>query len=185
MLQQGDTYFLIECLMVCSPCRIASILTQSATKVVLTVYDFNFPITLCLAQMMFAAPICAHISGSTFDFKLFKALLPLGLVNGSNIVAGLFGTGDLSVPMFIVLRRFTMVITIVVERIYFSTSHDWQVLSSVGVMVGGALVAALTDLAFNFRGYISILSNDLLTSVYLIMVKNLPAAKNTDTYTLL
>ena len=100
-------------------------------------------------------------------------------------MAGLFGTGDLSVPMFIVLRRFTMVITIVIERSYFSTSHDWQVLSSVGVMVGGALVAALTDLAFNLRGYISILSNDLLTSVYLIMVKNLPAAKATDTYTLL
>ena len=100
-------------------------------------------------------------------------------------MAGLFGTGDLSVPMFIVLRRFTMVITIIIERSYFSASHDWQVLSSVGVMVGGALVAALTDLAFNFRGYISILSNDLLTSVYLIMVKNLPAAKTTDTYTLL
>ena len=68
-------------------CRIASILTQSATKVVLTVYNFNFPITLCLAQMLFTAPLCAHISGSSFDFKLFKALLPLGLVNGMLLMA--------------------------------------------------------------------------------------------------
>jgi solute carrier family 35 len=140
---------------------------------------------MCLAQMLFAAPVCAQISGASFDFKLFKSLIPLGLVNGANIVSGLVGTGKLSVPMFIVLRRFTMVITIIIERAYFSTSHDWQVLSSVGVMVGGALIAAATDLAFNLRGYISILSNDLLTSIYLIMVKNLPAAKTADTYTLL
>jgi solute carrier family 35 len=178
--------FLLAPLHLCmAACRIASILTQSATKVVLTVYNFNFPITLCLAQMLFAAPICAHISGSTFDVKLFKSLLPLGLVNGANIVAGLFGTGDLTVPMFIVLRRFTMVITIVIERLFFSSTHNWQVLSSVGVMISGALIAAAADLAFNLRGYVSILTNDLLTSIYLIMVKNLPAARTTDTYTLL
>jgi hypothetical protein len=81
-------------------------MTQSATKALLTVYGFNYPLSLCLAQMVFAAPICAYFSGNSFDLGLLHSILPLGLVNGANIVAGLFGTGGLSVPMFIVLRRY-------------------------------------------------------------------------------
>ena len=38
----------------------------------------------------------------------------------------------------------------------------------------GALIAAATDLSFNPRGYAAVLCNDLLTSLYLIMVKNTP-----------
>lgn len=166
-------------------CRVASICVQSATKCVLTVFDFNFPLTLCLAQQLFAAPICAHVSGAKLDWHTVTSLLPLGLINATNIVAGLFGTGDLSVPMFIVLRRFTMVFTIILERLVCSQTHEWQVLAAVSTMISGALVAAATDLAFNLRGYIGILSNDLLTAIYLVMLKNLPAAKALDTWTLL
>ena len=38
----------------------------------------------------------------------------------------------------------------------------------------GALIAAATDLSFNPRGYAAVLANDVLTSLYLIMVKNTP-----------
>jgi len=41
--------------------------------------------------------------------------------------------------------------------------------------LSGALIAAATDLSFNPRGYAAVLCNDLLTSLYLIMVKNTPA----------
>lgn len=37
-------------------------------------------------------------------------------------------------------------------------------------------MAAATDLSFNPRGYAAVLCNDLLTSLYLIMVKNTPAS---------
>lgn len=37
------------------------------------------------------------------------------------------------------------------------------------------MMAAATDLSFNPRGYAAVLCNDLLTSLYLIMVKNTPA----------
>ena len=45
----------------------------------------------------------------------------------------------------------------------------------MGVMIGGAIVAAATDITFNPRGYVAVLGNDVLTSLYLIMVKNTPA----------
>lgn len=45
----------------------------------------------------------------------------------------------------------------------------------------GAIVAALTDLTFNARGYAAVLGNNLLTALYLIMVKHTPAASELST----
>ena len=87
--------------------------------------------------------------------------------------------------MFIVLRRFTMVFTILLQRFVFQQRQDWQTLSAVSVMILGALVAALTDLTFNLKGYVALLVNDLLTAAYLVMVKHLPVAQELDTVTLL
>ena len=88
----------------------------------------------------------------------------------------LAGTAGLNVPMFIALRRFTLLFTILLERYWLKKSHDWPTLSAMMIMIGGALMAAATDLSFNPRGYAAVLCNDLLTSLYLIMVKNTPVS---------
>ena len=114
--------------------------------------------------MLFTAPVCALLSGQAFDPAAFMAVVPLGLVNCANIVSGLFGTGGLSVPMFIVLRRFTMVITVAIERLVYKQSHDWQVPAAIAVMIAGAITAAVTDLGFTLAGYTALLINDLFTA---------------------
>ncbi|KAL4524280.1 hypothetical protein Ndes2437B_g05062 [Nannochloris sp. 'desiccata'] len=53
--------------------------------------------------------------------------------------------------------------------------------TAMGIMIGGALIAAATDLTFNPSGYAAVLCNDLLTSLYLIMVKNTPATNGLST----
>jgi solute carrier family 35 len=88
-------------------------------------------------------------------------------------------------PTIAVQCRFTMVMTILIERIAFGVHHDWQVLASVGVMIVGALVAAMTDLSFSFWAYTSVLLNNLFTSIYLVLVKHMKATKHVDTTTLL
>jgi solute carrier family 35 len=87
--------------------------------------------------------------------------------------------------MFIVLRRFTMVLTISIEFFMYNQRHDWQVIGSVAVMLSGAVVAAATDLSFNLFGYAALLLNDLFTAAYLVMVKNSDVAKQLDTTSLL
>lgn len=59
------------------------------------------------------------------------------------------GTGGLNVPMFIVLRRFTFLITIFLEVSFYRKTYDRQTLGSVALMVSGAFVAAASDLTFN------------------------------------
>lgn len=48
-------------------------------------------------------------------------------------------------------------------------------------MMAGALIAALTDLAFNLTGYVAILLNDLFTATYLVLIKNNKKAKELTT----
>ena len=113
--------------------------------------------------------------------SLFRSLAPLAMINVLNVIFGLIGTGGLNVPMFIALRRFTLLFTILLERFWLKKTHDLPTMGAMGIMIGGALIAALTDLSFSPYGYAAVLCNDLLTSLYLIMVKNAPATRNLTT----
>ena len=48
------------------------------------------------------------------------------------------GTAGLNVPMFIALRRFTLLCTIILERVMMNKRHDRSTLGAVAVMIGGA-----------------------------------------------
>ena len=48
------------------------------------------------------------------------------------------GTGGLNVPMFIALRRFTLLTTILLERVLYAKSHDRSTYSAVSLMIIGA-----------------------------------------------
>jgi len=150
----------------------ASMLVQFTTKAVFTTYGFNFPLTVALLQMTFISVTTYLVARPTISVALFKSLTPLAVVNVLNVTFGLVGTGGLNVPMFIALRRFTLLFTILLERFWLKKQHDWPTLSAMGVMIGGALIAAATDLSYNPRGYAAVLCNDVLTALYLIMVKN-------------
>lgn len=47
------------------------------------------------------------------------------------------------------------------------------------------MLAAVTDLTFNARGYAAVLGNNVLTALYLIMVKNTPGSSGLTTTGLL
>lgn len=141
---------------------------------IFTNYGFNYPLTVAMLQMAFISPVTYFIGRPPISFQLARNLAPLALVNVLNVVAGLMGTGGLTIPMFIALRRFTLVFTILIERFYLGKTHDWSTMGAVSIMVVGALVAAATDLSFNAWGYCAVFLNDILTSLYLSMVKNVP-----------
>lgn len=159
----------------------SSMLVQFTTKAIFTTYGFHFPVTVALLQMTFISAVTYGVSKPDLSFNLFKSLAPLAIINVLNVVSGLVGTGGLNVPMFIALRRFTLLFTILLERYWLKKTHDWPTLSAMGIMIGGALIAAATDLTYSPYGYSAVLCNDILTSLYLIMVKNAPATKGLTT----
>lgn len=40
--------------------------------------------------------------------------------------------------MFIALRRFTLLFTILLERYWLKKAHDWPTLGAMAIMIGGA-----------------------------------------------
>eukprot|EP00873_Tetraselmis_striata_P022039 jgi/Tetstr1/442303/TSEL_030444.t1 len=152
---------------------LSSVLVQSSNKALFTNWGFQFPLLIALLQMSIIAPVCYAISRPKLSFNHVLKLLPLAMVNVCNVVLGLLGTAGLTVPMFIALRRFTLVTTIICEYVLYRKVHDWQTLLAVGIMVTGGLIAALNDLNFKLLGYLAVLGNDVATSLYLVLMKNI------------
>lgn len=163
----------------------SSILVQFMNKALFTTFQFQFPITVAMAQMLVMVPVCYLVARPRLEWGTAKTVFPLAVVNILNVVFGLIGTADLNVPMFIALRRFTLVCTIVLERSLMHKHHDRATIGAVALMIGGAVVAAATDLTFSLYGYVAVIINNFLTALYLIMVKNSPATAGLTTTGLL
>ena len=88
-----------------------------------------------------------------------------------NVVFGLGSTKSLNLPMFTALRRFSILMTMVGEYFVLKKSPSTEVVISVLLMVGGALIAAYYDLAFDLYGYSMVLLNNLFTSLSGIYMK--------------
>eukprot|EP00894_Picocystis_sp_ML_P004729 jgi/Pico_ML_1/55246/g970.t1 len=132
---------------------VVSIVVQFATKLVLST----------VVMYLVARP--------RLELRIAKSVLPLSIVNLFSISAGFMGTQGLNIPMFVALRRFTILFTVIVEFLMFSRKQSAPTLSAVGIMISGALIASVTDLTFNARGYAAVLVNDLLQAAYLVIVK--------------
>ena len=59
-----------------------------------------------------------------------------------NLVLGLSGTQRLSLPMFTVLRRFCILMTVVAEYWILGITQTRVVMATVWAMIAGAVVAA-------------------------------------------
>jgi solute carrier family 35 protein len=114
------------------------------------------------------------------DPALFRAIAPISVFYFGNVVSGLGGTASLNLPMFTVLRRFSIAMTMLGEYYVLHKKPSREVVLSVGAMVLGALVAAASDLSFDLVGYVLVLTNDVFTALSGVYMKkatnSVPAA---------
>ncbi|XP_034880350.1 nucleotide sugar transporter SLC35D2 isoform X2 [Mirounga angustirostris] len=118
-----------------------SFLIVLVNKALLTTYRFPSPIFLGIGQ-----------------------LFPLPLLYVGNHISGLSSTSKLSLPMFTVLRKFTIPLTLLLETIILGKQYSLNIIVSVFTIILGAFVAAGSDLAFNLEGYIFVFLNDVFTA---------------------
>ncbi|XP_074137792.1 nucleotide sugar transporter SLC35D2 isoform X2 [Sminthopsis crassicaudata] len=110
-------------------------------KTVLTTYSFPSPLVLGIGQ-----------------------LFPLPLLYVGNHISGLSSTSKLSLPMFTVLRKFTIPLTLFLEVIILRKQYSLNIIVSVFAIILGAFIAAGSDLSFNLEGYIFVFLNDIFTA---------------------
>ncbi|XP_029366634.1 UDP-N-acetylglucosamine/UDP-glucose/GDP-mannose transporter isoform X1 [Echeneis naucrates] len=155
----------------------SSFLITVVNKTVLT--SFRFPSYLCLGigQMittvvvLYVAKKSKTVQFQDFDKSIPFKIFPLPLLYVGNHVTGLASTKKLSLPMFTVLRKFTILMTMILEVYVLRKTFPKRLVYSVVAIVFGAMVAASSDLAFDVEAYTFILLNDAFTATNSVYMK--------------
>uniref|UniRef100_A0A8C4MRB2 Solute carrier family 35 member D2 n=1 Tax=Equus asinus TaxID=9793 RepID=A0A8C4MRB2_EQUAS len=147
-----------------------SFLLVLVNKALLTTYRFPSPVILGIGQMaatimiLYVSKLNKIIHFPDFDKKIPVKLFPLPLLYVGNHISGLSSTSKLSLPMFTVLRKFTIPLTLLLETIILGKQYSVNIIVSVFAIILGAFIAAGSDLAFNLEGYIFVFLNDIFTA---------------------
>ncbi|KAM9394541.1 nucleotide sugar transporter SLC35D2 isoform 4-T4 [Pholidichthys leucotaenia] len=155
----------------------SSFLITVVNKTVLT--TFRFPSYLCLGiGQMVATLIVLYVAKKSrmvqfqdFDSSILVKIFPLPLFYVGNHVTGLASTKKLSLPMFTVLRKFTILMTMILEVYVLRKRFSRRIVYSVVTIVSGAIVATSSDLAFDMESYTFILLNDAFTAANSVYTK--------------
>jgi hypothetical protein len=146
-------------------------------KAVLSEYNFNFPNTLALGQMIFSLGflvLMKHfklLEYHDFSWKVAAKLKWLTLSFGGMVTTGLASLAYVNIPMYSVLRRLTTCITLIGEQVYLKRVVPADEQQSVYLMVFGAVIAGWGDLEFHLLGYVLIFINCVFTAWYLLAIK--------------
>jgi len=136
-------------------------------------------------MILWMGSICGIVSYPKFDRTIPRKIFPLPLIYVVNLISGLGGTKILSLPMFTVLRRFSILMTMILEFLILGVRASYGVRLSVGLMILGSMIAALYDLSFDAYGYVLVLINDLCTAGNGVFMKQKLEAKELGKYGLL
>jgi hypothetical protein len=156
---------------------IGSFMITFANKIVLTSYRFHSYQALALGQLVITIIVLQLASRvkliqlSSFDLKTACKLAPIAFFHFGNLLFGLGGTQSLSLPMFTVMRRFSVLMTMYGELYILKKHKSVIVQSSIYLMIVGAVIAAYDDLTFDINGYVFITLNNLFTTVNGIYTK--------------
>ncbi|XP_008416530.1 UDP-N-acetylglucosamine/UDP-glucose/GDP-mannose transporter [Poecilia reticulata] len=148
----------------------SSFLITVVNKTVLTSFRFPSYLFLGIGQMittivvLYLAKKSNTVKFPDFDRSVVLKIFPLPLLYVGNHVTGLASTKKLSLPMFTVLRKFTILMTMILEAYLLRKTFSRRVICSVVTIVFGAMVAASSDLAFDVEAYTFILLNDAFTA---------------------
>ncbi|XP_060011371.1 nucleotide sugar transporter SLC35D2 isoform X7 [Lagenorhynchus albirostris] len=157
-----------------------SFLLVLVNKALLTTYRFPSPIVLGIGQMavtimiLYVSKLNKVIHFPDFDKKIPIKLFPLPLLYIGNHISGLSSTSKLSLPMFTVLRKFTIPLTLLLETIILGKQYSLNIIVSVFAIILGAFIAA--GFLLMYSTLLCSYYNSALTTAVVGAIKNVSVA---------
>ncbi|KFW94874.1 UDP-N-acetylglucosamine/UDP-glucose/GDP-mannose transporter, partial [Phalacrocorax carbo] len=155
----------------CFACLFLSFFSLSSVlNILFMLFSFPSPMFLGIGQMaatifiLYVSKLSKIVHFPDFDKSIPVKLFPLPLIYVGNHISGLSSTSKLSLPMFTVLRKFTIPLTLLLEIIILGKRYPLSIIVSVFAIILGAFIAAGSDLSFNPEGYTFVLLNDVFTA---------------------
>lgn len=170
---------------------LTSFLITVINKEVLTSWKFPSFLILSIGQLL-AAVLVLYIGDKLkvislvkFNVSIVKRLMPLPIFHLGNMVAGLGATKSVSLPMFTALRRFAILMTMILEIRILGVRPSLPIQLSVAGMIGGAIIAAADDMTFSLIGYSYVMFANVMTAAYGVYVKEKMQTLDIDKYSIM
>ncbi|XP_028402898.1 UDP-galactose/UDP-glucose transporter 7-like [Dendronephthya gigantea] len=146
-------------------------------KIVLTTMDFRYPEVIMLAQVTCTAAmleICrrlnlVNIHAYTLE-RAKKFLLP-SICFALHTILALKALGDLSIPMYNILRRLLPLSTLILGAFFLSKRPSIQLTCSIILVVFGCVTAGFGDISFHIGGYLAAIMSVFSQAFYLVFVQ--------------
>jgi solute carrier family 35 protein len=106
-----------------------------------------------------------------FSIALARQLFPIPIFYTINLVTGLGATKFITAPMFVVLRRFSIPLTLFLQYRILGIGCTRQAIFAISILLMGSLVAMMEDFSFNLIGYLLCFVNDMGDSFESILTK--------------
>lgn len=146
-------------------------------KCILTEYDFPYFNVLATIQFIVTTIILSllilvkMVEIPALTKQICIEVIPISVMFLGNVISGLGSTKSLNLPMLTVLRRFSILMTMVGEWFILNNKASSPVVLSVALMIGGAIIAAIYDFSFSSSGYFLVLLNNVFTALNGIWLK--------------
>eukprot|EP01024_Parvocaulis_polyphysoides_P040406 TRINITY_DN3674_c0_g2_i4.p1 TRINITY_DN3674_c0_g2~~TRINITY_DN3674_c0_g2_i4.p1 ORF type:complete len:378 (+),score=46.49 TRINITY_DN3674_c0_g2_i4:105-1238(+) len=179
-----------------------AILLVFFNKAALSHYDFNHANIITLLQLTFALIMLIPLrifrkvsffkgekekedEGLFVPWRVLIKVLPLSMAYLVYMVVGMASLRGVNLPMYTTLRRTTAAFTMVAEYLIMRKIHNSKVVTAVGMMVIGALIAGLRDLEFNLHGYLMVFAANCSTALYLAVISKIGSSSGLNSFGLI
>lgn len=150
--------------------------------------DFKFPLTVSTVHFIIST-IGAHISIKVLKVKplievnrhdRWRRIFPMACVFCVNIVLGNVSLRYIPVSFMQTIKSFTPATTVFLQWLVWKKSFDRRVWLSLIPIVGGIVLTSVTELSFEWKGFLAAFVGCIVTSTKTILAESLLHGYNFD-----